>query len=199
MARRKSRRTQTPSPAVGPARFTPEDHLAIAEELRLAGDQDPEERAQNYCEAAGYYGMAGDHATAEELYRAALDDGGEVAGGVHGYFADFLFEQDRTEEALAVIEAARKMRPEEPDVFETISETLDVHGYHREAAAWATRGLVEMFGSIASITADDLAEDFEGALLAAGRQRARQAAGLPADHVDDLVSAKNRDGDAPLR
>jgi Tfp pilus assembly protein PilF len=192
MARRKSRRTSHPAPAGRRIRqLTTEDHLAVAKEFRLAGDQDPEERAQNYCEAAETYAMAGDPVTAEELFRAAMDDGGEVAGGVHGYFASFLFQQDRPDEALAVIEAARKLRPDDSDpfVFEIIAEVLATHGHPREAAAWATRGLVALYGSLADITADDLEEEPDGVVLAAIRRQARQAADLPADNVDDLAAA----------
>jgi len=196
MARRKSRRTN--QPVRGPRYFqsrSPEEILELAKALRLRGDEDPRERAQDYTEAADYYAMVGDGTTAEELYRAAIDDGGFVVGSAHAYFAGFLFERNRDEEALAVIEAARKLRLEDPDMFVIVAETLQEHGHHREAAAWATRGLVALFDSLADITAEDLDEDPDGAFLAAERMRARQAAGLPADHIDDLVIANAGDGD----
>ena len=194
MARRKTRRTTHMAP--GDRYFLPrsaEGTLAHAKELRLSGDEDLGSRAQNYTEAAEYYAMAGDEVTAEELYRAAIDDGGFVAGSVHGFFAGFLFERQRDEEALVVIDAARKLRPNDPDVFLVVGETLQMHGHHREAAGWATRGLVALFGSLADITGDDLDEDPDGALLATDRMRARQALGLPADHIDDFVIAGTAD------
>lgn len=196
MARRKTHRTTQPVPGdpYFPPR-SPEEMLAHAKALRFRGDEDPRSRAQNYTEAAEYYAMAGDEAAAEELYRAAIDDGGFVAGSVHGFFAGFLFQRNRDEEALAIIEAARKLRGKDPDVFVVVAETLQVHGHHREAAAWATRGLVALFGSLADITAEDLEEDPDGELLATDRMRARQAAGLPADHIDDLVIAGVGDDD----
>ena len=196
MARRKTHRTAQPVPGDGYfSPRSPEESLAYAKALRLDGDEDPESRAQNYTEAAEYYAMAGDDATAEELYRAAIDDGGFVAGSVHGFFAEFLFERSRDDEALAIIDAARKLRGNDLDVFTIVAETLQTHGHNREAAAWATRGLVALFGSLADITADDLDEDPDGALLATDRMRARQALGLPADHIDDLVVAGIADED----
>ena len=196
MARRKSRRTN--QPVRSPRHFqlrSPEETLELAKALHRSGDEDPRSRAQDYTEAADYYAMAGDDTTAEELYRAAIDDGGFVAGSAHAYFAVFLFERSRDEEALAVIEAARKLRLEDPDMFAIVAETLQEHGHHREAAAWATRGLVALFDSLADITAEDLDEDPDGALLATERMRARKAAGLPADHIDDLVIANAGDDD----
>ncbi|MEY9930338.1 hypothetical protein ABH926_004983 [Catenulispora sp. GP43] len=190
MARRKAPRT--PQPGSGGRLFPPrssEETLALAKALRIDGDEDPRSRAQNYTEAAEYYAMAGDDATAEELYRAAIDDGGFVAGGVHGFFAEFLFVRNRDEEALAVLEAARKLRLEDLDMVVFVAETLHMHGHHREAAAWATRGLVALYGGLAEITADDLDEEPEGRLLATERMRARQAMGMPADHIDELVSS----------
>ncbi|WP_194919260.1 hypothetical protein [Catenulispora rubra] len=196
MARRKSRRT--PKPVSGD-RFSsprsPEDYLAIAKALRSDGDEDPESRAQNYAEAAEYYAMAGDAATAEGLFRAAIDDGGFVAGSAHAYFAGFLLEQERDEEALAVVEAARKLRSDDLHMFVFVVEVLNLHGHHREAAAWATRGLVVLFGSLAEITADDLYDEPDGEMLATERMRARRAMGLSADHIDELVVVGAGDDD----
>lgn len=196
MARRKSRRT--PKPVSGDRSFlqrSPEEYLALAKALRSDGDEDPRSRAQDYTEAAEYYAMAGDDAAAEELFRAAIDDGGFVVGGAHAYFAGFLLERERDEEALAVLEAARKLRSEDPDLFAYVVEVLNLHGHRREAAAWATRGLVALFGGLAEITTDDLDEEPDGELLATERMRARQAMGLPADHIDELVVAGARDDD----
>lgn len=179
------RRTRTLQP-------TSEDFLALAQDFRREAELDPEYRAQNLTEAADYYSLAGDDATAEELFRAAMDDGGFVAGSLHGYYADFLFKVGRGEEALALIETARKSRPEDLDVFVQIVEILGEYGHHREAAAWATRGLVLLFGSLADITADDLDEEQYGAMLVAARRAARQAQGLAADHLDDLETPFRR-------
>ncbi|WP_370379571.1 hypothetical protein [Catenulispora sp. GAS73] len=196
MARRKARRT--PKPVSGGPSFplrSPAEYLAFAKAFRIDGDEDPGSRAQNYTEAAEYYAMAGEAATAEELYRAAIDDGGFVAGSAHAFFAGFLLEQERDEEALAVVEAARKLGSDDPDMFAFVVEVLNLHGHPREAAAWATRGLVALFGGLAEITADDVDEEPDGKLLAIERMRARRAMGMLADHIDELVVVDAGDDD----
>ncbi|NUR28633.1 MAG: tetratricopeptide repeat protein [Catenulispora sp.] len=132
--------------------------------------------------------MTGEDAVAEELFQAALADGGGFSGSVHSFYAGFLLERGREDEALALIDAARKAKPDHAHVYAVIAETLDVHGHHRQAAAWATRGLVFLFGSLTDIEPADLLEDGDGRLLAADRLRARRHAGLPADHIDEVIA-----------
>jgi hypothetical protein len=101
-----------------------------------------------------------------------------------------------TSSCVDVLQTASKPRPAaRGDGAAAAREALQAYGHHRDAAAWATRGLVALFGSLADITEEDLDEDPDGALLAVDRMRARQAAGLPADHIDDLVIASAGDDD----
>lgn len=165
------------------------EQVAHADALRRHGQDHPDHRAQDFAEAAEYYAFAGDHETAENLFRAALADGGRVAGSLHGYYADFLFTRDRPDEALALIETARKARPDDPDVFVIIGETLDEHGHHEQAARWLTTGLVRYYGDLAEITVDDLEDDPDGQIMAADRLRARRNAELAPDHIDNLIAA----------
>lgn len=174
-----------------PRRVAPlsrDEQLAWAVDARRHGEDHPQERADAYTEAAGYYALAGDHDTADEMFRAALEDGGDRSGGVHVYYADFLFGRGREADALAQIDAFRKRRPDDPDLFAALAETLETHGRHREAANWATRGLVALYGSLADIDAEDLELDLDGRLLAADRLRARRNAGVPADHIDEFIA-----------
>jgi tetratricopeptide (TPR) repeat protein len=173
------------------------EQIAHADALRRHGENRPERRAQYYAEAAEYYAAAGHTETAEELFRTALDDGGHVAGSLHGFYAEFLFTQHRPDEALALIETARKQRPDNPDVFVIIGETLDQHGHHREAARWLTTGLVRYYGDLAEITTDDLDHDPDGRIMAADRLRARRNAELAPDHIDNLVAALIENTDEP--
>jgi hypothetical protein len=106
---------------------------------------------------------------------------------VHGFYAEFLFTHERDAEALETIDHARRTRPTDPDVFMVIGETLDAHHRHVEAAKWLTTGLVRYYGDLASITADDLDDDYDGALLATARRRARANAELLEDHLDTLA------------
>jgi tetratricopeptide (TPR) repeat protein len=191
---------RTPRNVPGDIEYAPTsttEQLAHADALRRHGQEFPRERAQYYAEAAEYYAAAGHHATAEELFRAALEDGGHVAGSLHGYYAEFLFTQHRPDEALALIESARKQRPDDPDVFVIIGETLDEHGHHQQAARWLTTGLVRYYGDLAEITADDLEDDPDGRIMAADRLRARRNAGLTPDHIDNLIAPIIENTDEP--
>ncbi|MBR7839620.1 tetratricopeptide repeat protein [Actinospica durhamensis] len=165
------------------------EQLAHADALRRRGEAHPDRRAQCYAEAAEYYAAAGHNETAEELFRTALEDGGHVAGSLHGFYAEFLFTQHRPDEALALIETARKQRPDDPDVFVIIGETLDEHGHHEQAARWLTTGLVRYYGDLTEITTDDLEDDPDGRIMAADRLRARRNAELAPDHIDNLIAA----------
>jgi tetratricopeptide (TPR) repeat protein len=171
------------------------EQIAHADALRRRGENHPERRAQYYAEAAEYYAAAGQSATAEELFRTALKDGGHVAGSLHGFYAEFLFTQHRPDEALALIETARKQRPDDPDVFVIIGETLDEHGHHEQAARWLTTGLVRYYGDLAEITTDDLEDDPDGRPMAADRLRARRNAELAPDHIDTLIATLLEDTD----
>jgi len=171
------------------------EQIAHADALRRHGQDHPQRRAQYYAEAAEYYAAAGRIETAEELFRAALDDGGHVAGSLHGFYAEFLFAQNRPDEALALIETARKARPEDPDAFVIIGETLDEHGHHQQAARWLTTGLVRYYGDLAEITADNLEDDPDGRIMAADRLRARRNAELAPDHIDNLIATLIEDTD----
>jgi len=173
------------------------EQLAHADALRRRGETHPDRRAQYYTEAAEYYAAAGRIETAEDLFRAALQDGGHVAGSLHGFYAEFLFTQQRPDEALALIETARKQRPDDPDVFVIIGETLDEHGHHEQAARWLTTGLVRYYGNLAEITTDDLEDDPDGRLMAADRLRARRNAELAPDHIDNLIAALIENTDEP--
>lgn len=168
---------------------TAAEQIAHADALRRHGQNQPERRAQYYAEAAEYYAAAERIETAEELFRAALEDGGHVAGSLHGFYAEFLLTQHRPDEALALIETARKQRPDDPDVFVIIGETLDEHGHHQQAARWLTTGLVRYYGDLTEITADDLEDDPDGRITAVARLRARRNAELTTDHIDNLIAA----------
>jgi tetratricopeptide (TPR) repeat protein len=182
---RKHRRTAAPGDLYYlPA--GPGEQLAHARALHERAEHDPAARAQLLAEAAEYYAAAGHHERADQLFRDAIADGGHVAGSVHGFYAEFLFTQNRDAEALEAIDQARRTRPTDPDVFMVVGETLDTHHRHVEAAKWLTTGLVRYYGDLAGITADDL-EDYDGAVLVAARRRARTNADLPEDHLDELA------------
>lgn len=145
------------------------------------------ERADALCQAAEYYAIIGDHSLADETFREALDIEDAEPASVQAFYASFLLDQHRHAEALAMIAEARKLQPEDPNVFGVIGEALAEHGYQQQAARWFTAGLVEQLGHLTDLNLDDLRHDFDLAILARGRYRARQALDQPPDHIDVLV------------
>ena len=145
------------------------------------------ERAEALCQAAEYYAILGEHHLAEQRFREALDIADVEPGSAHAFYASFLLDRHRHDEALAMIAAARKRQPEDPDVFAVIGEALADHGYPKQAAHWFTAGLVEQLGHLTDLNLDDLAQDFDLATLARGRYQARQTLGMPPDHIDVLA------------
>lgn len=145
------------------------------------------DRAQALCQAAEYYAILGEHELAEQRFREALNIEDAEPGSAHAFYASFLLDRHRYDEALAMIAAARKRRPEDPDVFAVIGEALAEHGYPKQAAHWFTAGLVEQLGHLVDIDLNDLRHNFDLATLARGRYQARQTLGMPPDHIDALA------------
>ncbi|MEV6964449.1 tetratricopeptide repeat protein [Hamadaea sp. NPDC051192] len=145
------------------------------------------ERADALCQAAEYYAIVGDHDLADHTFREALDIEDAEPGSVQAYYASFLLDRQRHPEAFAMIAEARKLHPEDPDLFSVIGEALAEHGYQQQAARWFTAGLVEQLGHLTDLNVEDLRHDFDLEILARGRYRARQALDLPIDHIDTMV------------
>jgi tetratricopeptide (TPR) repeat protein len=182
---RKHRRDPQP----GEIEFVPltdPERRAHAEALVRLAEKEPDARAQALAEAAELYAMLGEHPRAEQLFTRALHEGGAVVGFVHGFYADYLFDQGRPDEALDLINQARRLRPADPDVFNIIGESLLEHEHPAEAARWFTTGLVRTLGDLAEIELDDLRFDPDTAMLMRGRHQARRTLDLPHDHLDEL-------------
>jgi tetratricopeptide (TPR) repeat protein len=118
------------------------DHVAAAQRLsELAGSvSGGVSRANVLLRAGEQWQHAGDHEKAAELYRQAIEDGGEVYGDPRAYLADALFEVGRADEARALIEAIRADAPRDPEVHRCVSELLYAHGDLAGAHEWATAG-----------------------------------------------------------
>lgn len=155
------------------------------------------ERAASLCQAGEYYALLGDHNQAEQVFREALDIAAAEPASVHASYAAFLLDQHRHDEALALIAAARRLHPQDPDVFDLIGEALEEHHYFQQAARWFTAGLVAILGHLTDLQIDDLHDDFDITILANGRYRARQALGLPPDHIDNLVQQLRQTSTTP--
>ncbi|MEV4418016.1 hypothetical protein [Catellatospora sp. NPDC049609] len=145
------------------------------------------EQAAGLCQAGEYYAIVGEHDLAEQMFRDALDIEDAEPGAPQAAYASFLLDRHRHAEALAMIAEARKLQPDDPDVFLVIGEALAEHDYPQQAARWFTAGLVAHLGQLTDLIIDDLREDFDTEFLSRGRYRACQALNLPEDHIDALV------------
>jgi tetratricopeptide (TPR) repeat protein len=177
------------------------DHAAAAQRLsELAGSvSGGVSRAKVLVRAGEQWQHAGEHAKAAELYRKAIEDGGEVYGDPRAYLADALFELGRDDEARELIEAIRADAPRDPEVHRCVAEMLYAHGDLAGAHEWATAGAdvvlaIRDRGETAGASGDDVlsAEDSLEALLRL-RYRARVDLGQPEDEydamLDDLLKA----------
>ncbi|MCW3820145.1 hypothetical protein ONA91_37510 [Micromonospora sp. DR5-3] len=168
--------------------FTDAERRAHADALsRSHAGHDCAEQAASLCQAGEYYAILGEHDLAEQMFRDALDIEDAEPGTAQAAYASFLLDRHRHNEAMAMITEVRRLRPQDPDVFSVIGEALAEHGYPQQAARWFTAGLVTHLGRLTDLDIDDLRYDFDTGLLARGRYQARQALGLPQDHIDTLV------------
>jgi tetratricopeptide (TPR) repeat protein len=168
--------------------FTDAERRAHADALsHVHAGHDCADQAMSLCVAGEYYAILGDHGLAEQMFRSALDIHDAEPGSVQAAYASFLLDQDRHDEALTMITEARRLPPQDPEVFGIIGEALAEHGYPQQAIRWFTAGLVTHLGHLTDLTLEDLRYDFDTGVLARGRYRARQSLELPHDHIDTLV------------
>jgi tetratricopeptide (TPR) repeat protein len=144
----------------------------------------PEERAQYLVEAAESWAAAGRPDRAGELFLTAIADGGHVVGDARTYYAGFLFDTGRPDEALHALAELTAARPEDPFAYvcagEVLEEAADLDG----ALRWFTTGLTRFYRVF------DLADAVDDATLVqllSSRQRVRRLLELPSDGWDDLA------------
>ncbi|MDL4773702.1 MULTISPECIES: tetratricopeptide repeat protein [Thermomonosporaceae] len=118
------------------------DHISAAQRLSELAEavSGGVSRANVLLRAGEQWQHAGDHTRAAELYRKALDDGGETYGDARAYLADALFELDRADEARTLVEQIRADKPRDPEVYRTVAEVLYAQGDIAGAHDWATNG-----------------------------------------------------------
>jgi tetratricopeptide (TPR) repeat protein len=118
------------------------DHISAAERLSELAESvtDGVSRANVLLRAGEQWQHAGDHGRAAELYRKALEDGGEVYGDPRAYLADALFELGRSDEARRLVDQIRADKPRDPEVYRTVAEVLYAQGDASGAHDWATSG-----------------------------------------------------------
>ncbi|WP_243722562.1 tetratricopeptide repeat protein [Actinomadura sp. 7K507] len=118
------------------------DHISAARRLAELAESvsGGVSRANVLLRAGEQWQHAGDHDRAAELYRKALDDGGETYGDPRAYLADALFELDRADEARTLVEQIRADKPRDPEVYRAVAEVLYAQGDATGAHEWATSG-----------------------------------------------------------
>ncbi|PKK16070.1 MAG: hypothetical protein BUE48_001060 [Thermomonospora sp. CIF 1] len=165
------------------------DHASAARRLSelAASVSGGVSRAKVLLRAGEQWQHAGDHAKAAELYRQAIEDGGETYGDPRAYLADALFELDRADEARDLIEQIRADEPRDPEVYRTVAEVLYAHGDPEGAHDWATAG-VELVLALRERGEEDveIAEDSLEGLLRL-RYRTRVDLGRPEDDYDAML------------
>ena len=179
--------THDHTPRPGDLEFNPltnAERRAHADAL-TARANDPHRRALRLTEAAKNYALLGDNLKAEHLFKQALPDNSATPGAVHGSYAAFLFDQGRETEALTLINQARRLQPDDPEVFSLIGETLLEHQHPTHATRWFTGGLARALGDLPGIELNDLAFS-DTVRLARGRHHARRTLNQPTDHIDEI-------------
>ncbi|NKZ06864.1 tetratricopeptide repeat protein [Actinomadura latina] len=118
------------------------DHISAARRLSELAESvsGGVSRANVLLRAGEQWQHAGDHGRAAELYRRALEDGGETYGDPRAYLADALFELGHADEARTLLDQIRADSPRDPEVYRAVAEVLYAQGDATGAHEWATSG-----------------------------------------------------------
>lgn len=118
------------------------DHISAARRLSELAESvsGGVSRANVLLRAGEQWQHAGDHERAAELYRKAIEDGGETYGDPRAYLADALFELGRADEARTLLDQIRADSPRDPEVYRAVAEVLYAQGDASGAHEWATSG-----------------------------------------------------------
>lgn len=118
------------------------DHISAARRLSELAESvsGGVSRANVLLRAGEQWQHAGDHDRAAELYRKAIEDGGETYGDPRAYLADALFELGEGDSARSLVEEIRADAPRDPEVYRAVAEVLYAQGDATGAHDWATTG-----------------------------------------------------------
>jgi tetratricopeptide (TPR) repeat protein len=144
----------------------------------------PAERAQYLVEAAESWAAAGRPDRAGELFVEAIADGGHVVGDARSYYAGFLFDTGRPDEALRALGDLRRSHPDDPFAYVSAGEVLEEAGDLDAALTWFGEGLTRFYRDFDTADAVDDATLMQ---LLTNRQRVRRLLELPPDGWDDIT------------
>ena len=136
-------------------------------------------------EAAESWAAAGQPERAGDLFEAAITDGGPVVGDARTYYAGFLFDTGRPEQALQTLAELQVSHPDDPFAYvcagEVLEEAADLDG----ALGWFTTGLA----FYQNFDTADAVDDATLMQLLSSRQRVRRLLELPPDSWDDIAAS----------
>lgn len=162
----------------------PVDHPASAARWEaMAADPHPQDEvsaADLLVHAGEHWAYADEPERALACFRQAIDDGHPVAPDTRCYLLHGLLGCGLREEAVELASAVRAERPKDPDVYGFMGEAFEAHGDLQSATRWFTTGMFR------AMRDDDVAESAV-TMLIWGRQRVREAQGLPPDDFDEVA------------
>ncbi|MFD7975994.1 SEC-C metal-binding domain-containing protein [Streptomyces sp. NPDC059071] len=159
---------------------TPADHTTEAERLLRTAGRYPEDREPLLLRAAAHLELAGERERATTLYDDLLAAPSPAAPHlIRALKAANLWEYGHEAEARAIIEGLRRARPEEPEPWEIVAETLEAHDEPAEAEATFTEAARLL------VVGDEVPYAVQS--LLSGRHRVRRAMGLIHDEWDTLA------------
>jgi len=162
---------------------TPADHTTEAERLLRTAGRYPEDREPLLLRAAAHLELAGARERATALYDSLLSSDPSPSSSllIRALKAANLWEYGHEAEARAIIEGVRRERPQEPEPWEIVAETLEAHDELEEAEAAFTEGA----RLLVPVAAEEV--PYAAQSLVTARHRVRRMLALPHDEHDTLA------------
>lgn len=163
--------------------------IARALELEDRAEEHPDQRGELLLEAADAWQQAGEHEQAAELCTEVIGLGGEDAAYARVGLAAIWFDQERDDDAHAMLEALLAERPPYAMVYQAGAELHAQLGDVDQALVWYDRAYAELMTQEQSgqLDDDDFAEDVQEILI--GRLLVREELGLDPDDLDEAGAA----------
>jgi tetratricopeptide (TPR) repeat protein len=166
-----------------------EELLELALELEQRAEQHPDQRGELLLEAAEAWQQVGDYERAGELCTEVMGFGGQDGAYARIGLASIWFDQERDDDAHAMLEALSAERPPYALVYQAGAELYAEMGDFDQALVWHDKAYAELIAQEQSgqLDDDDFVEDVQEILTA--RLAVRQELGLDPDDLDEAAGA----------